>query len=451
MPVTGLAVFAVLLTTALVAIVVRALMPTMPWSVAIALGAIVAPPDAVAASAVLRPLRPPHQLLTVLEGESLLNDATALLIYRLAVGATLTGGFSPTEAAPRALLALAGSVIAGTAAGWLLVRSLGLVHHVPTIIILQFISTFAVWITAERMGLSAILTTVSFAIFAAQTSPQRTPARHRIPTYAVWETVVFALNILAFIFIGLQIRPILESLAPGTIGAYSVVAAAVLVTVIVARFIWQMLFSGIASLCQAQNRTSLLRHLVSGESGFHPTRPALAPNVGSAVVISWAGMRGIVSLAAALALPLTFPYRDLITLTAFTVVLGTLVIQGLTLESLMRVVNLRDDDPVGQELRVARVKALAAVDVGLAGNPSPVAATVREQFKGQLAALGANVESDETRTLYDALYSSALLKARQSLVAMRQNSEIGDDAFHQLEEQLDWLEMAGGVTMNKTP
>ena len=190
----------------------------------------------------------------------------------------------------------------------------------PTQIILQFVTTFGVWILAERLHLSAVLTTVSYAITAAQIAPERVPARIRIPAYAVWETVVFALNILAFIFIGLQIRPILASLEAAERGRFFAVAGAVLVTVIVVRFAWHMAFNAVVRW----------RHR---RVGFHPPRPMLRPTVGSGLIISWAGMRGIVSLAAALALPPAFPYRDLIVLTAFAVVLGTLVIQGLTLKA----------------------------------------------------------------------------------------------------------------------
>jgi monovalent cation/hydrogen antiporter len=211
-PVTGLVVFGVGLTTAAVAIIARTLIPAMPWAPAIVLGAVVAPPDAAAAIAVLRQLRPPHRILTILEGESLLNDASALLIYRLAVAAVAMNGFSVADLAPAFLLAIAGSVVVGPALGWITIRLLGRVQHVPTSIILQFVTTFGVWLLAERIGLSAVLTMVCYAITVARTAPERIPARTRIPTYAVWETAVFALNILAFIFIGLQIRPILESL-----------------------------------------------------------------------------------------------------------------------------------------------------------------------------------------------------------------------------------------------
>src|SRR5215217_4258070 len=224
-PVTGLVVVAVGLTTAAVAIVVRTLIPTMPWGPAIVLGAVVAPPDAVAATAVLRPLRPPHRLLTILEGESLLNDASALLIYRLAVGAVAASGFSIATVAPTFLFAVVGSVIAGPVLGWLFLRAIGRVQDVPTVIILQFVSTFGVWILADRIGLSGVLTMVCYAITVARTSPERIPARLRIPSYAVWETVVFVLNVLAFVFIGLQIRPIMEGLEPAARGRYFALAS----------------------------------------------------------------------------------------------------------------------------------------------------------------------------------------------------------------------------------
>ena len=272
-PVTGLVIFAVGFTTVAVAVIVRTLIPTMPWAPAIVLGAVVAPPDAVAATTVLRPLRPPRRILTILEGESLLNDASALLIYRLAVGAVAADGFPFASVAPTFLLAVAGSVVVGPALGWLTLQLMDRVEHVPTSIILQFVSTFGVWILAEHIGLSGVLTMVCYAIAVARTAPERVPARIRIPTYAVWETAVFALNILAFIFIGLQIRPILESLEAADQGRYFAVAGAVLLTVIVVRVAWQMSFNAVVRW----------RHR---RFGFHPPRPMLRPTIGSGLIIS---------------------------------------------------------------------------------------------------------------------------------------------------------------------
>ena len=170
---TGLVVFAVGLTTIAVAVVARALMPTLPWAPAIALGAVVAPPDAAAATAVLRQLKPPQRILTILEGESLLNDASALLIYRLAVGAVAAQGFSIGAVAPTFLLGVVGSVVVGPILGWVTLRLNDRVRDVPTAIILQFVATFGVWILADRIGLSGVLTMVCYAMTVARTAPER--------------------------------------------------------------------------------------------------------------------------------------------------------------------------------------------------------------------------------------------------------------------------------------
>src|SRR5688572_5583565 len=430
-PVTSLVVFAVGLTTFAVAVVVRALIPDIPWAPAIVLGAVVAPPDAAAATAVLRQLKPPHRILTILEGESLLNDASALLIYRLAVGAVVAKEFSVATVAPTFLLAVVGSVVVGPALGWLTLRWSHRIQHVPTSIILQFVTTFGVWILAEHIGLSGVLTMVCYAITVARTAPERTPARTRVPTYAVWDTVIFALNILAFIFIGLQIRPILDSLEWVDKGRYLTVAGAVVVTVILVRLAWHMSFNAV--IRWHHRRT-----------GFNPPRPMLRPTVGSGLVISWAGMRGIVSLAAALALPIGFPYRNLVVLTAFSVVLGTLIIQGLTLKPLLRALKLHDDDPVGQEVRVARERALKAGLASFADNHSPIARAVRQEFQAHLAEERLDAEGDAVRSAHTEIHLAALQAARQEVLAMRSSDEIGDDAFHRVEEELDWFEMAGG-------
>ena len=431
-PVTGLVVVAVGLTTIAVAVVARMLIPALPWAPAIALGAVVAPPDAAAATAVLRQLKPPHRILTILEGESLLNDASALLIYRLAVGAVAAKGFSVGAVAPTFLFAVVGSVIVGPALGWVFLRLNDRVRDVPTAIILQFVTTFGVWILADRIGLSGVLTMVCYAVTVARTAPERVPARIRIPSYAVWETVVFVLNVLAFVFIGLQIRPIVESLEPAARGQYFAVAGAVLVTVIVVRIVWHMSFNAVVRWRE--------RRL-----GFRPPRPMLRPSVGSGLVISWSGMRGIVSLAAALALPAAFPFRDLIVLTAFSVVLGTLAIQGLTLGPLLRALDLRDDDPVGHEVEAARARALQAGLAGLAHDRSAAAEAVRQEFKAHLGTVDTHPERGEARQFdHRDVHRRALQAARQAVLAMRANDEIGDNAFHQMEEELDWIEMSSG-------
>jgi Na+/H+ antiporter len=431
-PVTSLAVIAVGLTTLAVAVVARALVPEMSWPAAVALGAVVAPPDAAAATAVLRQLRPPHRILTILEGESLLNDATALLIYRLAVVAAASNSFSVGAVTPTFLVAVAGSVIVGPALAWVTLRVTRHVQHVPTAIIVQFATAFGVWIFADRIGLSGVLTVVCFAITAAQTAPERTPARIRVPSYAVWDTVVFVLNVLAFIFIGLQIRPILDSLDPATRARYFLVAGAIVVTVIVVRIVWHMTFNG---AIRWRDR----------RFGFNPPRPMLRPSVRSGLIISWAGMRGIVTLAAALALPAGFPYRDLIVLTAFSVVLGTLVVQGLTLKPLLLVLDLHDDDPVGREVALARQRALQAALAAFDSDVSPAAEAVRHEFTAHLGSEAGDKEDEARTTVHMDLHRRALGAARRAVLDMRANDDIGDNAFHDLEEELDWIEMASGA------
>jgi CPA1 family monovalent cation:H+ antiporter len=273
---------------------------------------------------------------------------------------------------------------------------------------------------------------VCFAIMVARTAPATTPARLRIPSYAVWDTVVFMLNILAFIFIGLQIRPILDGLDRPDRGRLFAVAAAVLVTVIVVRLAWHMSFN---ALIRWRDR----------RLGFNPPRPMLRPTVGSGLVISWAGMRGIVSLAAALALPSGFPYRNLIVLTAFSVVLGTLVIQGLTLKPLLRALNLSDDDPVGREVNAARDRAIRAGLASVGADRSPAAEAVRQEFAAHLATNRGEANAGETqRSVHSGIHRAAVRAAREAVLQMRSNDEIGDDAFHRMEEELDWIEMSDG-------
>lgn len=433
-PLTSLAVVSVVLTTFAVAVVVRALVPAMGWAPAIALGAIVSPPDAAAATAVLRQLRPPHRILKILEGESLLNDASALLIYRLAVGAVAVSSFSFTSLVPTLLVVVVGSILAGPVLGWLVLNLTKNVADPPTAIILQFISVFSVWIIADRLGLSAVLTMVSFAIWVARRAPERTPARLRLPTYAVWDTAVFVLNVLAFVFIGLQIGPILTGLSTAMRGRYAGVVVAVFATVIVVRIVWVMLHT---SVVVWKNR----------RFGFHPRRPQAPPTLAGGLVVSWAGMRGVITLAAALALPEgdgggpPFPFRDLIVLTAFAVVIGTLVLQGLTLKPLIRALDLHDDDPVGRETEAARERALEAALATLAADDSPAAEAVRGEFE---AHLGHAAEGDADGHSHDEIHRRAIAAARRVAFDMRARDEIGDDAFHRLEEELDRIEIGIG-------
>ena len=431
LPVAMLVVAAVGVTTVAVAVVVRWLVPEMPWAAAVALGAIVAPPDAAAATAILRSVRLPYRIQKILEGESLLNDASALLIYRIAVGAAMASSLSLESIAPALTLSLIGSVIAGYVLARAIMPLLTRISDVPTAIIMQFATTFVVWIIAEKLQLSAILTIVVYAIVISRSVPMLTSARMRVPSYAVWETVVFLLNVMAFVLIGMQLRPIWSGLGDGSVRQqYCIVAGIVLVTVIVVRIVWMMCYITVV-------RAKLLRY------GYNPERKSGVPSVKSSLLISWCGMRGIVTLAAAFALPVGFPYRDLILFTAFGVVLGTLVIQGLTLRPLIDWFALDDGDPVGQEIGWARRAALHAALEAIDGNTSPAAELLRLEYRQLLDQAESNPDGLMSSELpADPVRLQAIDAARRVLFEMRESGEIGDDAFHRLEEEFDWAELS---------
>jgi CPA1 family monovalent cation:H+ antiporter len=430
LPVSTLVVVAVGFSTAAVALTAHWLVPDMPWTAAIALGAIVAPPDAAAATAILRQVNLPYRILKILEGESLLNDASALLVYRVAVGAAAVQHFQWSVFAPSIVLALAGSLVAGylAAKAWLLLMTH--VEDAPTAIILQFTGAFTIWIVAEQLGLSGILTIVAFAITIARTAPARTPARLRVPAYAVWETAVFILNVIAFMLIGMQLRPIWTRLDDTVRLQYAEVAACVLIAVILARVVWVMIYGAI------------LRTLVA-HGLFHPNRTMSIPTLKGGLVVSWCGMRGIVTLAAAFALPADFPGRDLILLVACSVVLGTLVIQGLTLRPLIVALRLKAENPVTIEVARARGTAYRAALDEIDGDPSEAAELLRIEYRAVLTLAEGDPNGGVTATELpaDPLRRRAIAAARRAILQLREAEDIGDDAFHQLEEELDRAEL----------
>jgi monovalent cation/hydrogen antiporter len=441
----SLALVMVILTIVAVAIVARKFVPDLSWPAAIALGAIVAPPDASAATAVLRRLRPPHRLLVILEGESLFNDASALLIYRIAVAAAMTGATLGWKILPLLLLTCGGGVIAGIVLARLYLWLTRSVDDIQVSVILQFVGTFAVWILADHLGLSAIITVVSYGMTIAQFAPGRVDARHRIASYAVWEVAVFVLNVLAFVLIGLQLRTILARMHSSDWHTYAICAGAVCLTVIVVRITWVMIYG-------YSNRW-LERRFATAD------KPRKVAPRGSGLIVSWAGMRGIVTLAAALALPdgtpeSAFPYRDLIILCAFCVVLTTLVIQGLTLRPLLAVLGLKDDGSVAREVRLARVETARAALQVLArerdGHPS--IDVLRSEYEARLRS-GERTEAGEASSEHHMteLQRRAVQAQRQALVSLRSRKVIGDDAFHAAEEEIDLLELTADARIRPGP
>jgi monovalent cation/hydrogen antiporter len=446
--VASLALGAVALTVAVAAVLARLLVPDLPWAAAIALGAIVAPPDAAAATTVLKQLRPPHRLLVIVEGESLFNDASALLVYRMAVGAMVSGFLSGWSVLPTLLWVTLGSVALGLALAPVTLALSARIHDVATAVVVQFCQTFAVWILAERLHLSGIITLVVFAMAVSRRAPEVMPARMRIPAWAVWEVAVFVLNVLAFILVGFQLKSIAARATGATGARYAAVAAAVCVAVILARFAWVI---GAAAFSRWRCRPRA--------DGTPGPRDAVGLTAGGAVLVGWCGMRGTVTLAAALALPTgqdggaPFPYRDLILVTAFGVVLGTLVVQGLTVRPLLRRLRLSDDGSVEREVRLGRVEALRAALAAAAAAPDAEAgALVRDSYALQLRRAereGVDSAGDGRAALAGldggaadaAVIRAATTAQRRRLVALRADGTLGDAAFQQLQEELDWAEL----------
>ena len=425
LPLTSLAVMLVLATTAAVAWAGVSL-EGLALPAAIALGAIVAPPDAAAASAVLQQFNLPRRTMAVLQGESLLNDAVVLLIFGAAVSAEAMQAGTWVASVPLMLIAVPGAVVLGFVIGAISVRVASLLAGTQSVIIAQLIATYGGWLLAERLQLSAIITVATLGMFVAHKAPSRTSARDRVSGNAVWAALVFVLNVLAFLLVGLQARDILASLEGDALWRALRFALAVLGIVIGVRIVWVMAYGVI------------LRRWRRGVPKHAHTSPA--PGVRIGVFVSWCGMRGLVTLATALALPAQFEGRDTIVLTAFVVVLGTLVLQGFTLRPLITLLRIEPDCSLYDEVSRARVAMLDAALQVLKGKRGAVPSAVRAEYLAARA-VAANASRPQGRTLYDELRLEAIARERVVLHRWRRAECIDDDAYHRLEEELDRAEL----------
>jgi CPA1 family monovalent cation:H+ antiporter len=300
---------------------------------------------------------------------------------------------------------------------------------VPADVLIQFIGTFVVWILANRLGVSAIITVVVYAMTLARLVPLHMNARRRIASYAVWDVAVFVLNVLAFVLIGLQLKAILGRL-DGGLPLYAGVTASVCATVILVRIAWVMLVNAGVRL--------KIRRFGDGSG-----RPLMRPTVGGGLVVAWCGMRGIVTLATALALPEGFAQRDLIVFCAFAVVLSTLTLQGLTLRPLMQRLCLPSDESVEDETREARrATAAAAMELLRTRSEAGVASKALMLLQREYAARAAGgAETKAHGASLAKLQGQAVMAQRRRLLELRQDGTIGDDAFHAIEEELDIIEL----------
>ena len=342
-PILLLAVGGVVFTALVVAVTARLLVPSLPWWAAVALGAIVAPPDAVAAQAVLRKLPLPRGLVVVLEGESLVNDASSLVLYRFAVTATLAGTASYASGALQFAGTAAGGVLVGWVCGRLAMWVFARIEDTLLDITVGLLAGFAAYFAAELVHASGVLAVVTCGLLLGRQQRRAFSAQTRLESGAVWGFVEFLLTSLVFILIGLQLSGIFERLNRYSVHHLLWLGGAVSLALVGSRFLWVF---GLA----------LLRRLWSRrQPGSRPPAPW-----SYATVVSWAGMRGVVSLAAALALPARYPGRDLIVFLAFGAILVTLVFQGTTLGWLVRRLGvLREDD---RQPEVQRAQARAEME-----------------------------------------------------------------------------------------
>lgn len=441
-PIGLLAIGLVLATTGIVAVVVHALAPDVPWAVAFALGAIVSPPDAVAATAIAQRLGLPRRLVIILEGESLVNDATALVAYRLAVVAAVSGTFSLDKAAISFVIVSVGGVVIGLLAGWAISFVLARLEDPPVEVLLSLLGPFGAWLSAEALGVSGVLSVVTAGIVVGRRAPRILGSDTRVLGSGVWQMVVFTLTGLVFILIGLQLPSILDSLsASRTFGELASWAVVVSVTVIVVRLAWVF------------PATYLPRLLSPGLRARDPSPPAR-----SVLVLGWAGMRGVVSLAAALALPLTmddgtpFPERDLVIFLTFSVILATLVGQGLTLPWLIRRLGIGDDGSAAHEELHAREAAVEAalerLDELVTEWPGHMELIdhLRERHQHATEHLEHDHESGEVPIDQEQFEHAAIRRAvieaqRLAVIDLRDRGVISDEALRRVERTLDLEEL----------
>jgi CPA1 family monovalent cation:H+ antiporter len=445
-PIGLLAIGLVLTTTVVVAFVARWLLPDLGWAPAFALGAIVSPPDAVAATAIGRRLSMPRRVVSILEGESLVNDASALVIYRTAIAATVTGAFALSAALADFVYSAVVGVLLGVFVAWLVRSAMALTNDSFVEIALSLLAPYIAWIAAEQVHASSVLACVTGGLvlrwrYSAISSPAT-----RLQSRAVWDQCVFLLNGTIFILIGLELGVLREQIPNQSVGTVVLHALAVSLTAIVVRLIWVPL------------ATFLPRWLVPGLAQREP-----APRPAGLFLVSWISMRGIVSLAAALALPLTiasgepFPYRTEIILITFGVILVTLVAQGLSLVPIVRWLGLAPETDLEEEEHNARHQATLAGMLKLerlaATGATPPVHTERlrvyyqtQQQRWQPHDTETHEQAEREAEAFQRLRLETIEAERKALLELRDRGEIGDDTLLVLENELDLtaIRLGGG-------
>lgn len=432
--ISALAVALVFASAFAVAAVLRAVIPAMPWSVAIALGAVVAPPDAVAATAIASRQGLPRQIVTILEGESLLNDATALTIYGMALTTAAGAAFSAGTALATFAGALLGGCVIGVAVGWVIAHIRARIHDTPVEMTISLLTPYAAFLPADRLGASGVIATVAAGLYLGHRGSRIMGADARLTGRAVWDTLAFLLNGFVFIVMGLEVPLLMRTLTASR--ALQLVGIGVVVVIVLlavrAAFISGAVF---------------LPRIVRGQHD-------VPWPIGCSLVLSWAGLRGVVSLAAALALPTAlpagrpFPERDTVIIVTLTVIVCTLLGQGLSLPWLIRRLGLTVDPGLRAEEASARQRLLEAatrrIDQLYAVWPGhrPLLDQLRDRYQHRSvhverqldpAAAGEDRELIEHREIQRTVLDSE----REVLLRLRAEGEVSEDVLRELERELD--------------
>ena len=439
-----LALGLVLATTVVVAVVAHWLIPGLPLAAAFVLGAVVSPTDPVAATAIAERLGAPRRVITIVEGESLVNDAMGLVLYGFAVAAVTTGAFSILDAGLRFVLVALGGVVVGLVVGWASVWLTRRLNDAPIEITLSFLAAFAAYLLAEALSVSGVLATVSAGIFVSWREAGIMGPNTRLQATAVWNVIVFLLNGLLFVLIGLQMRPILDGLTGRSFGELLFYAALVSLTVIVVRILW--IFAS----------KYLNRPIDRSEGGGRDSEGGLLAGWRNMAVVSWSGLRGGVSLAAALAVPLfiasgtPFPQRDLIIFLTYGVILVTLVGQGLSLPALIRALGVEDDGLEEEEEAKGRIEAARSALERLDELSSEdwvrdeEVQRLREFYNNLARKSAVRSENNSKAEEYEdnaaarrRLMRELLQAQRSTLVEMRNEGRISDNVMSRIERDLD--------------
>ena len=439
-PIMIQAVGLVLVTMTAVAVVVHQLVDGLPWAAAFALGAIVAPTDPLAATTIARRLGVPRRLVVVIEGESLINDGTALVAYRTAVAAAVGGGFGLVHATGDFFFNAAGGIAVGLVAGTVLVSIFRHVIGDPILgVTISLTCGYAGYLPAEELGVSGVLAAVTVGLMLGRKSGEITASEERLIGYAFWEVLVYLLNALLFILVGLQLPGILED-QDRSAATLAGLAAVVSVTVIGLRILW---INTTPYIVRALDR--------------RPQQRARRVGWRARMIGARAGMRGAVSLAAALALPETldsgapFPERDLLIFLAFSVIVATLVLQGLTFPWLIRRMGVEDDGGGDREQLIARKRAAQAALSRIdelrqeewTRDDSLERMTRLYEFRHRrLAQRAGHFEEgeenlDERSVIYQRTVREVITAQRLEIVRLRNEGEISDEVMHALERELD--------------